>query len=205
MKKTIKYGLLIVLPAFALYHSVNLQPLDQVLQSRTEGTYNPSAYAIEFMTSRVEALPALNASAFLAELTASPEQLCELKGKKLGISDAYNFIIEGEATIKAVEEEFTVVTLANGQELKIATSFIFGNAIRDGSGMAHIGDFQNTMDFNAISVELNNIVRETIVPPFRENAEPGQQLYFKGAVKVDITNPETKTLRIMPVQIKMTE
>ncbi|WP_067037336.1 DUF2291 family protein [Allomuricauda sp. CP2A] len=205
MNKVLKYSILVVVLGLALYASVNIKPLDEIKKSKSDLTFNAASYASDFMANKIETLPAINASDFLGNISDELENYTEQKGKKLGISDEYNFIIEGEARIAAIEEEYITVLLEENQELRIATEFIFGNAIRDGSGMANINDYQNTMDFNSISVELNNIVRETVVPPFKKNAKIGDALYFKGAVTIDIADPQINGIKVIPLIIKFND
>lgn len=186
----------------ALYNSVNIEPLDQIKKSQSDLVFNASSYAKNFMSNKIETLPAINASDFLGKISDDLENYAEKQGRKLGISDEYNFIIEGNATITTIGEEYVTVILEDDKELRIATDFIFGNAIRDGSGMAHIDDYKNTMDFNSISVELNNIVRENVVPPFKKKAKIGDTLYVKGAVTIDITDSQLKAPKVIPLIIK---
>lgn len=205
MNKAIKYSILVVVLGLALYNSVNIEPLDQIKKSQSDLIFNAASYANNFMTNKIETLPAINASEFLSNISDDLENFAEQKGRKLGISDEYNFIIEGNATITTIEEEYITVILEDDKELRIATDFIFGNAIRDGSGMANIDDFQNTMDFNSISVELNNIVREIVVPPFKKKAKIGEHLYVKGAVTIDITDPQLNGPLVIPLIIKFND
>jgi len=205
MNKVVKYSILVVVLGLALYTSVNIKPLDEIKKSKSDLTFNAASYASDFMANKIETLPAINTSDFLANISDDLENYAEQKGRKLGVSDEYNFIIEGKATITAIEEEYVSVLLEDNKELRIATEFVFGNAIRDGSGMANIDDYQNTMDFNSISVELNNIVRETVVPPFKKKAKIGDALYFKGAVTIDITNPEIHGTKVIPLIIKFND
>ncbi len=201
MNKALKYSLLVVILGLALYNSVSIEALDEVKKSQNDLVFDAKTYANDFMNDEIESLAALNATEFIKSIGADLKTYSIENGKKLGISDEYNFIIEDEATISEIEEEFVLVTIDNGKQLRLATDFIFGNAIRDGSAMAQIGDYQNTMDFNSISVELNNIVRETIIPPFKEKAEIGDIVHFKGAVKLDVTKPITNDLKVIPIQI----
>ncbi|MEA1787074.1 DUF2291 family protein [Arenibacter sp. GZD96] len=191
-----------ILIAFTLYHSIRITPLDQARQAKSDSVFNAKAYAIAFMSDKIEDLPAINASVFIDNISNDLMNYCFENGKKLGISDEYNFIIQGNANVKAIEDEYIMLALEDNKEVQLATDFIFGNAIRDGSGMAHIDDYQNTMDFNSISVELNNIVRETLVPILKEKVKIGDSIYFKGAVKIDIEKPNIKELKVIPVRIK---
>lgn len=202
MNKVLKYSILVVGIGLALYNSVSIEPLDRIKKSQNDMAFNAASYASNFMLNKIETLPAINASDFLRNISVDPKNYSEQKGQKLGISDEYHFIIQDNATIMAMEEEYIEVALEDGKRLLIATDFIFGNAIRDGSGMANIDDYYNTMDFNSISVELNNIVRETVVAPFKKKAKIGDALYFKGAVTIDITAPQIKRLKVIPLIIK---
>ncbi|WP_308992161.1 DUF2291 family protein [Mariniflexile litorale] len=204
MKKPVKYIVIVVILVLSLYNAVYFEPLDKVKEEQSTSVFDAKTLATDFMSNNIETLPAINVSEFLADITKGVEKYCEQKGKKLGISNDYNFIIDGNATVIAIEEEDVLVAIDDDskQQIRIATDFIFGNAIRDGSGLADIGSFQNTMDFNTISVELNNIVRETIVPPFKQKVKEGDTLYFKGAVKVNTKSPNLQALKVIPLIIK---
>ena len=66
---------------------------------------------------------------------------------------------------------------------KLATEFIYGNAIRDASGLVDVKDFPNTMDLNNISEELNKMVRKTVLPPFKTAVKKGDKIIVTGAMK----------------------
>jgi len=55
------------------------------------------------------------------------------------------------------------------------------------------------MDYNNISVELNNIVRETIVPSFLKKVKEGDTIYFKGATNINIKSPNLNDLKVIPL------
>ncbi len=192
-----------ILVALALYNAVRIKPLNEVKKKQDTQLFDAKAYAADFMANKIESLPALQVDSFLEHLGNNPTAYAQEHGKKLGISDAYHFIIEGKGSVSAIEEEYIVLGLGDGSSVAIATDFIFGNAIRDGSGMAHIDDHQNTMDFNSISVELNNQVRETIVPLLRDKATMGSTLYFKGAVTIAIDQPNPSEIKIIPLRIQI--
>lgn len=202
MNKVLKNSILAVVLAFALYNSFSIESLDQIKKSQSELEFNAASYANEFFSNKIETLQAIKGTEFLGSIFNNTSRYAEQNGEKLGISDEYHFIIEDRATIMAIEEEYIELSLENGKTLGIATDFIFGNAIRDGSRMANIDDYQNTMDFNSISVELNNIVRTTIVPPFKEKAKVGDALYFKGAVTIDITDQAVSMIKVIPLLIE---
>lgn len=205
MKKPIKYVLIVAVLGLSVYNAIFIKKLDEIKTEKSNSVFNAKTFASNFMATKVETLPAIKATVFLDEAKVDPKNYAESKGNKLGISYDYYFIIEGNATVLSVEEEDVLIALTNQNQdkLKIATDFIFGNAIREGAKVANIGDFQNTMDYNNISVELNTIVREKIVPKFIKNINAGDIIYFKGAVKINTKNPNLQDLRVIPMLLKI--
>lgn len=205
MKKAIKYIIVALIIGVSLYNAVYIKALDDVKQVQTNAIFNAKTYASEFINSKIETLGSIHASTFLNNIQNNVKSYCEENGNKLGISTDYYFIIDGNATVLSIEEEDVIISLTenNQQKIKIATDFIFGNAIREGAKMANIGDYQNTMDYNNISVEINNLVREAIVPPFKKNVKEGDSIFFKGAVKVNINKPNLSGLRLIPLSLKI--
>lgn len=205
MKKSVKYLLFTFLIGVALYNAVYFEPLDEKNTAQKKEDFDPDAFAKNFMETKLEGLPAIKADQFLESLEENLMTFTAEKGRKLGISNDYYFVVDGNATVLTIGEENVRIRLEgeNAAELRIATAFIFGNTIREASGMAHIGDFQNTMDFNNISVAVNDRVRTDIVPPFLSKVEEGSQVYFKGAVEVNTKNPDFKNLRIVPLILEI--
>mgnify|MGYP003669391354 FL=1 len=201
MKKPIKYLLITLLAGVALYNSVYFEPLNERNTAQKKGVFDPDAFAKKFMETKLIELPGMEAGQFIKALQHDLMQFTAEKGRKMGISHDYYFIVEGSGKVLDIGPENVLIKIEGGAEpeLRIATDFIFGNAIREGSGMANIGDYQNTMDFNSISVAVNNRVRTDIVPPFLKKVEDGDNIYFKGAVEVNTKNPDLQNLRIIPL------
>ena len=88
---------------------------------------------------------------------------------------------------------------------KLATEFIYGNAIRDASGLVEVKDFPNTMDLNNISEELNKIVRKTVLPPFKTAVKKGDKLIVAGAIEIHKEHIKWSELEIVPVQIQIVQ
>ena len=85
----------------------------------------------------------------------------------------------------------------------LETVNLFGNAIRDASGLIDVSDFPNTMEFNTVSVEINRIVRENIAGPALEHAAVGKTVRFTGAAEVSEDDPSIRPLHIIPIEIRM--
>lgn len=204
MNKILKYSIVVAIIGVSIYNSIYIESITERNKEKQSTTFNAKVFAENFITNQVRTFPAIQASDFLTGISSDLKTYCQKKGKVLGISNYYNFIIEGNATVTAINEEYVLVTLINDktQKIKIATDFIFGNSIRDASHVADIGEFQNTMDFNNISIELNNIVREKVIPSFKDKIKEGSQLYFKGAIKINLKSPDFESFKMIPLIIK---
>lgn len=205
MNKVIKYILVTGIIGISVYNSVYIESLSQKKKEEKSEIFNAQEFSQKFMSDKLKNIPAVKASSFIKGISENLKKYSIANGKSLGVSDYYNFIIEGNATVIELEDDNILIGI-NGtekQKIRIATDFIFGNVIRDATGAANIGDFQNTMDFNNISIELNNIVREKIIPSFKEKVKAGSQLYFKGAVKINLKYPNFDSLRVFPLIIKI--
>ena len=138
IKKTIKYLLIPLLVGVALYNSVYFEPLDERHIAQKKGVFDPDAFAQKFMETKLTGLPAMEAGQFMEALEQDLEQFTAEKGRKMGISNDYYFIVEGNGIVLDIGNENVRIKLEGvaDSELLIATDFIFGNAIREGSGMA---------------------------------------------------------------------
>lgn len=205
MKKFVKYGIVIVAVMVTIFLSLDIQKLDKYKALDTPGVFNAAAYAIEIWDNR---LPnAINSTPNLIDLVkileANPENAFENYGRKLGISNTYYFMASGEGIINSVDEENLVIVAEGGMQIRLATDFIFGNAVRDGSGIVDIDDFVNMTDFNNVSIELNNIIKGKVVPQLNEFAQPGMKVDFAGTFAINEKNVDINNIRVIPVSVSL--
>jgi predicted lipoprotein len=205
MKKLVKYGIVIVTVMVTIFLSLDIQKLDKYKELDTPGVFNAAAYAIEIWDNRLPS--AINSAPnliYLVEiLEADPVNAFDNYGRKIGISNTYYFIANGEGIIKSVEEENLVIDAEGGLQIRLATDFIFGNAVRDGSGIVDIDDFVNMTDFNNVSIELNNIIKSKVVPLLNEFAQPGRKVDFAGTFAINEKDFDINNIRVIPVSVRL--
>ncbi len=203
MSKGIKWGIGILLLVFTLYNSVYFKPLDEFKAAADNQKFSPESFARDLMQNKVPAVKAFQAVEFYNRLQNDFDAFVEQNGKELGVSNYRYFMLSGEGEVIEVGEENVTVNLLGLENttMCIATDFIFGNTLRDASGLVSISDYANTMDFNNISVEMNRIVINEVIPPFVEQVAIGQMLSFKGALKVNIEERNWDDLRLIPVEL----
>jgi predicted lipoprotein len=207
MSKTLKYTIGIFAAILVVYLSLDIQNLEKHMAASAPASFNIADYTAIFWN---DSLPASIASApqlsdLLKLLNENPESAFSKFGHKLGISKTYYFMAKGKGTIEKVDSEFLVLALDGNTKVKIATDFIFGNSVRDGSGKVNINEFLNMTDFNAVSVAINKLVKEKVVSRLRKSAEVGQYLEFAGAIEVGSENIDLSAIRIIPVSVKISD
>jgi predicted lipoprotein len=206
MKRALKYLTVIIVLAVLAFNSVYFRKLDQVKASST--SFDAKAYARKYFDKKL--LPSLaNATEInqlVAFLDSNKEQAFEKYGHALGIGNIRYFLVKGEGQVLSINEnDVTVLATAdtNKKAIRIATEFVFGNAIRDASGKIDINEFSNTMDFNSVSAEINKIVRAEVLPQFKSNVKKGDVVQFAGAVELNKEHLNVEGIEVMPVQLKI--
>ena len=207
MKKTIKYIIGITLLLAVAYNSIYFKKLDEVKAAASK-EFDAKTYAGKYFKSKL--IPALqnavDLSRLLTLLRQDKEKTFDQYSHALGIGNIRYFLVKGEGIIESVNEnEVTILLKADTSQknVQIATEFVFGNAIRDASGFIDVNEFKNTMDFNNVSAEINKIVRNEVLPPFRAVVKKGQLVQFSGAIEFNRAHLNLQQIEVVPVSLKV--
>lgn len=207
MNKPIKYSLWFLAILLILFLSLDIRKLNEYKAADTTVTFDAVKYARDAWNNElplaVKDAPEIDP--LIDMLKNEPQKALEEYGRKLGISKTYYFLTRGKATVGAVEDEFIWVNTGPEKQVKIATAFIFGNAVRDGSGVVDIDEFVNMTDFNNVSVVLNKIIREEVAAKLKSKVKPGMKVDFAGAFEIKEDEINTDSIRIIPVSAKLFE
>lgn len=207
MSKNTKYSIGILAAILVIYLSLDIQNLEKHKATFSTSKFNATDFAAKYweesLLQGIAEAPQM--TDVLKMLNENPQKAFESYGKKLGISKTDYFMVNGKGKIEQVEDEFIVLALAENTKIKIATDFIYGNAVRDGSGKVNIDDFLNMTDFNAVSVEINKLVKEKVVSRLRKSASVGQMLEFAGAFEINEENVDLASILVLPVSVKLSD
>lgn len=205
-KNALKYTVLLVLLGVVAYHSVYFKRLDEVKGSAGPNAgqaFDAASYAGTFWTQKL--LPATakatDFDALLLLLKTDKEKAFNSYSHALGIGNIRYFLVKGTGKVTAVGDNDVTVLLPSSQSVKLATDYIFGNAARDVSGLIQITEFDNAMDLNNVSAELNAIIRNTVVPPLKASAKPGATVNFVGAVELNQAHLHLDTIEVIPIVV----
>jgi predicted lipoprotein len=80
---------------------------------------------------------------------------------------------------------------------------VYGNAVRDASGLIDINEFTNTTDLNNVSAEINNIIRKEVLPPFMAKMKKGDVISFYGAIELNKEHLKTDKIEIIPISLSI--
>lgn len=185
-----------------IYLSLDIENLQDYHARVYSDEFSSSDFALKFWE---RDLPqTINEAPELTELyrilEENPEEALARFGHKLGISSTGYYFTQGEGTIESMDDEFVVVKVDDRIILRLATEYVFGNAVRDGSGKVNINDFVNMTDFNSTSVEINKLIKERVILQLLKEGEAGKKIVFAGAAEIDKNQVDLDSLLIIPVK-----
>jgi len=205
MKKPVKYALASLVVIATLIFSFRIEKLDEYNATKNKSVYNAEEYATEIWENKIPAViqDAPQILSVIEELKKDRQKAFEDFGRKLGISRTWYFMAKGKGMVDSVEEEYLWVNMDADIRIQLATSFIFGNAVRDASGVVDINDFINMTDFNNVSVSLNKLVKNEVVSELKNSAKTGMIIEFAGAFEINEELVNTDSIRVIPVSVKI--
>lgn len=202
MQKPLRYLVFLVIVALLAYNSVYFKKLDEVKAGTA--SFNTVKYAAEFWDNKLRQSKSAEINSLLTLLKSDKEKAFADHSHALGIGNIRYFMVKGSGVVTDVaENQVSVQIEGHAQEVDIATEYIFGNAVRDASGAIDINAFSNSMDFNNVSAEINKIIREKVVPPFKAKVKKGDHVNFTGAIELNKAHLQTNNLELIPVNLKI--
>jgi len=208
-------GLVIgVVVLFYFLPPFHVVPLEAARSESAAAVFDAAAFVETFWGNRLlkSTDSAVDAGELLAAFKTDPADAAKRFGHRLGLSGASSYFVSGSGRIVAVEGGAIAIALRDGgtialqdastTEVVIETGPVFGNAIRDGSGLLDVSDFPNSQDFNALSSEINRRVEERVFPLLKKKAAIGLAVRFVGGVEITDTETEISPLRLVPVVIE---
>ena len=204
-----KYIMVALLALAVGYNAVYFKKLDEVKASRLHKEFNAAHYAQLFWNNKL--IPNLNKAIDITQLTTllskDAAKAFDNYSHALGIGNLRYFLVKGEGVVEFIHEDDVMIDIQSDsgkQPVRIATEYIFGNEVRDATGLIDINEFSNTMDFNNVSAALNGIVREKVVSSFKSAVKKGDTVAFVGAIELNQEHLKLTDIDIVPVSLEIT-
>ncbi len=204
MSQPIKYILGLLIAGVTFYNSIYIQPLSEKLANETVVAFDANKFVQNFWTK--DLIPsfqsATNFTTLFDQLKKDPKNTFDKEGQSLGIGNIEYFKVQGEGTVSKVNEN-NVMLQVDDQVVEIETEFIFGNAIRDASGLIKINDYDQTADFNSISESINDKIRKEVIPNFKNTIQTGDRVAFQGAIELNKAYLNLNQPEIIPIHLEI--
>ncbi|RJP31879.1 MAG: DUF2291 family protein [Candidatus Omnitrophota bacterium] len=190
---------------FPLFH---IHKLDEIERKRKMEQFNPEEFSKDFWKNQLQHSmdQAVSMQTLMPLINNDPHQAKDKYSNTIGIGSVYYYYLKGAGYVKSIEEDAVAVVLqkeSQNPDLRIMTGKIFGNAIRNGCNQLNVSDFPNSQEFNQISIYLNKIVENEVLPPFKNNASLGDRVNFVGCCEIIDEDADLHPLKLIPITLKI--
>ncbi|MFT3870796.1 MAG: DUF2291 family protein [Nibricoccus sp.] len=169
--------------------------------------FDPQTFARRFWAEKL--VPAAKSATSVADLyaaiQANPATAAAKYAHPVGLGGTSYYFVAGRGVVTAVSDESITLSLPDNPTatVVIETGLVFGNAVRDGSGLLDVNAFANSEEFNAVASALNTIVEIEIIPTARKAGVVGSPLRFSGIAELANTDSDPRPLSLVPVSVSM--
>jgi len=204
-KKIIYLLVLTAIGIFVAYNSVYIENLENKRQKDMVKNFYPRELVNYFWENQLDKLlsNALELETFDSLLNNDTEYLIKQYGHAVGITSNYCFLVKGKSKIKQVNPEKLSLGFTGNTLYNVLIKFIFSNTARDATGYFKVDDFENTMDFNAVSSELNSRIMNEVVPGKYDTIGIGSSISFFGAIEINETDLFKEEFDIVPLKMNI--
>jgi predicted lipoprotein len=207
MKKTIKYMLVLLLIGLVGYKSVYFRKLSEVQKMAGEN-FDAVSYSQKIWKDRLPARldSAVELTSLIKWIETNPTDAFAKYSNAMGIGNYRYSMVKVNGVAAVINEDDIAMQFSHSDSLmtiKLATEYVYGNAIRDASRLLDIKHFNSTSDLNRISEELNKTVRTTVLPAFKNQVKKGEKIEVTGAVEFNMEHINFKDLELLPVRIRI--
>lgn len=207
MSKAVKYIILIAVAGLLGFKSVYFRKLS-VVQKEKQQSFDAVAFAKKLWDQQLPAKmdSAVRLSDFMQAVAANQQAAFTKFTNALGIGNYRYALIRVEGQVSKVNEDDLVLQISAGDSsltATLATEYIYGNAIRDASGLVDVKDFPNSAELNSISEELNKTVRTTLLPAFRQQVKTGDKVTVVAAVEFNQEHVKWNQMELLPVRLQI--
>lgn len=202
--------ILVVIPVVALcmvFPPVRLVPRHHV-QARVAATvFDARVFVAEFWTNQLlpACVRATDLRVLLAALQTNPVTAGRQLGRCFGVSRQWYFFVRGVGRVLCVGPDAVALGVDEDPEPDVLIELgpVFGNTVRDATGLLDVNRFPNSQDFNQISAELNRKIETEVLPLVQAGAQPGRIVRFCGCAEVDPESGKLLPLRVIPVEVSI--
>lgn len=206
MNRFLKYGIVLLAIVLLGYNSIYIKKLSDIKAIAGE-KFDAVTYVAGLWKDKLPAR--MQAAVDINTLKAAVEtDATGAFGKytnALAIGNYRYALVKGTAKVDKVGADDVAIIINGNTPFKagLVTEFVYGNALRDASGLVALKEFPNTSDLNSISEQFNRTVREKVVPAFKPSLNTGDQIEFTGAIELNKEHIHFDDIELIPVSVKI--
>jgi predicted lipoprotein len=207
MKKLFKVFLYALIIGLVLYNSVSISKLSD-LKNAVPDKFDAVAYTQQLWKNRMQGKldSAVELSTLIKEVEANQQTALDKYGNALGIGNYRYVLVKAMVNVTEIKaDELQVQYQFENKQIDavLATEYIYGNAVRDASGLVTVKDFSNTDDLNGISEAMNDKIRKEVLPSFKKAIQKGQKVKLVAAIELNKAFVKWKGLELIPIQLEI--
>jgi hypothetical protein len=196
-------GAVVVLALFPPFH---IRPLSAVdIAKKGTGAVNVPGFAERFWNEKLlsAGVPRVEAAGVVAALVQDPALAAEKYGRRAGVGGKTFFLVSGTGRVASIDHTgaWIDVGAADTPRVLLLTGPVFGNALRDVTGLLNLSDY-SSVDFNSLSTQLN-LLCETRAQPALRRARAGASISFLAAGEIDDASQAVPVLRLAPIRVEV--
>ncbi|ATC63966.1 hypothetical protein CMV30_08390 [Nibricoccus aquaticus] len=166
--------------------------------------FEPKAFTEKFWNEKLQpaAAKAPEAAPVLSALHNDTAAALKAHARRVGLGNAAYVFLRGSGRVTAVERSRLLIDV-DGVIVALRTGPVFGNIVRDGSGLIDVNDVPGLTEFNALSAELNRLVEERVQPALK-SVTVGATIRFVGCAEAPESLPANgPLLTFIPVSAEV--
>jgi predicted lipoprotein len=190
---------------FPLFRVVRL---DEMRAAEQRSAFNAQTFVARFWQDRF--LPSLDAAAdaktVLTAMDDDRQAALNKFGRKSGVGRTTLLVIQGIGSIVNVDAKSVGVSLTGDKtkiDVVLRAGLLFGNSVRDATGLLDSSDFENSQQYNDISAELNRHIELRVIPILKREAVVGRQVQFVGCADVPDKADTVRPLTLIPLVVSI--
>lgn len=190
--------------AFPPFH---VRSLKKVRAAQASAQFNPTNFVAGFWKDKLlpDTKHAADVAKIMETIQHNPKEVRKQFGRSIGIGSTYYLFFRGRARVVSVSDDSIGLSLektGNTVDISVELGPVFGNAVRDGTGLLSPSDYPNAQDYNSISSALDHVVETKVLPKFQRIAKVGVRVEFAGCAEVDDPDLDLKPLNLVPIYVK---
>ncbi len=148
------------------------------------------------------AVPPIDARTLIETLNRNADTAAAKYGRRTGIGGPAFYFLAGVGRVAAIDHSGVWLDLGvpGPTRLVLPTGPIFGNALRDATGLLDLADF-SSLEFNELGTELNRLAEARAQPALRGDVKVGSTVAFLAAAQADDASGDALVLKLVPISL----